>query len=374
MRAKAISLLFLALLLAQPVSALSYPITVTFGRSWPLAVVVDSNRGLAYFDATSGDYPPTGYLFGVVNVTSHTVEATLPLDVIPGPVALNQANGDVYVAGNKTIAVFDGRTQTFAKEIGVGRPILDMTFDSNASQYIFFTSGNDVYSVDPSNGAMVANATVGNGAGGLVLDPTGGKLYVAQYLSPVISIFDPSTLTLLGTIQLTQCCASQLAIDPAEHVMYASTGSDYVDVVNLASQTLSSTPQVAPSSGNSTNSIAVDTGTGRVFVSSTPGGSIIELDGPDGAIIGTFKVYSEVAGLAADTKTGELYATNYHQVTVFNVARGRGLLLLLGLAAILVVGAAVAILVVMRRRKSREKIRVQEGSANRKAQDGRSTI
>ncbi len=58
LKGKVCSALVLALLLAQPATAATYPVNVPYGRSWPLSVVVDSARGLAYVDATSGEYPP----------------------------------------------------------------------------------------------------------------------------------------------------------------------------------------------------------------------------------------------------------------------------------------------------------------------------
>jgi DNA-binding beta-propeller fold protein YncE len=357
-----IFMLLLALLLAQPAEAASYPITLAFGRSWPLSVVVDSLRGLAYVDATSGDYPPTGFTFGVINVTSHQVSKVLPLDEIPGPMALDQSNGDVYVAGNYSIDVFDYSTQNFTGLIEVGHPILYMTYDGNASKYIFVTAGDQVYALDPQTKAVVANVTVKGGPDGMVLDSANGRLYVSEYISSAIAVFQASNLEQVDSISLPACCASWLALNPETQMLYAATGTNYVDMINARTDSFDKSVIVAPSARNSTNAIAVDEVTGRVYVGSSPGGSVLELDGSSGAVIGNFKVQSDsqVAGLAIDTKSGEVYATNYHQITVISTAGSRTFLLLLVGGGGIVAVAAIAIYAIIRRRDARERMEIQQ--------------
>ncbi len=371
LKAKVYSTLFLALLLAQPVMAATYPINVAYGRSWPLSVVVDSARGLAYVDATSGEYPPTGFSFGVINTTTHEVVSVLGLPVVPGPMALDRGSGDVYIAGSDSIAVYDGGSRNFTSAMAVGRPILDMAHDGNVSGNIFFTSGNGVFALDPQTEKVTANATVANGPNALVLDPTNGRLYVSEYLAGEIAVFQASTLAPLGVVRLPACCAAQLALDTRTQMLYASTGSNYVDLVNAAADSFVVSLKVAPSPENSTNEIAVDSETGRVYVASTPGGSIIVLDGKAGIVTGALKAQTQVAGLAVDERTHELYATNYHQVTVFDVASARPLLLLAVGGVVLAMGV-VGVYLFARRRAARERRQTQASTkSGRGPREGR---
>ncbi len=334
-------MLVLALLLVQPAAASSYPITISYGRSWPLSIVADSTRGLVYVDASSGEYPPTGFSFGVVNVTDHQLVKVMGLSVLPGPMAIDEATGDVYVAGTDTIAVFDGTSQSFARNLTLGVQILDMAYDGSVSQNIYVTAGDEVLAVDSHNGAVVANATVAEGPNDMVLDPADGRLYVSEYLSAKIAVFQASTLAPAGEINLDSCCATDLALDGGTQTLYASTGTNFVDIVNAATDTFEKSVQVAPSEQNSTNSIVVDSETGRVYVASSPGGSIIELEGPGGGVVGNFRALGQVAGLAIDSVTHELYATNYHQITAFDTKGGETSLLTL--SAVAVAGAVFAV-------------------------------
>jgi len=358
---KALSLLVVFLFLAQASSAATYPLSITPGRSWPMSVVVDSSRGLVYFDATSGEYPPTGFSFGIINATTHDVIKILPLDVSSGPMVLDQRSGDVYVAGSTSIAVLDGGNQSFVRDIEVGHPILSIAHDGSVSQNLFVASGNILFSLNPQTGAIVGNATFANDVDGVVLDPSNGRLFVGQYPAGGISVLDASDLAQVGTIGLPACCALQFALDDRTQTLYASTGTNYVYIVNAATDTLEKNLEVTQSSQNSTNAIAVDNSTGRVFVASSPGGSIIEIDGSSGAVTGNFKASNQVAGLALDPKTGELYATNYHQVTVFSIERTRIFFLLLVGGAVLVVVALLAVFLFLRRRDAAERARIQSG-------------
>jgi outer membrane protein assembly factor BamB len=357
---KALSLLVAILLLAQSAGASTYPLTITPGRSWPESVVADSARGLVYFDATSGEYPPTGFSFGVINASTHEVIKVLPLDVNSGAMALDQENGNVFVAGNTTITVYDAASQTFTRQIDVGKPILSMAYDSSVSTDLFITSGYKVFAIDPQTGEVVRNATFANSVDGIVLDSSNGRLYVGQYPQGGISVLEAATLAPVGSISLPGCCALQFALDDRTQMLYAVTGTNNVYAVNTETDTFVKSFQVTPSDQNSTNAIAVDNMTGLVYVASSPGGSILEMN-TAGDVVQHYQVQSQVAALAIDTKTQELYATNYHSITVYDAARSRTFLLIIFISVAVVAVGAVFVYLFIRRREEKERMEVQSG-------------
>jgi DNA-binding beta-propeller fold protein YncE len=327
-----------------------------------MSVIADSSRGLVYFDSTSGEYPPTGFSFGIINATTHDVIKVLPLDVNPGSLALDQRTGDVYVAGSTSIAVLDGENQSFVRDIEVGHQILSIAYDSSVSRDLFVTSGSSLFSLNPQTGAIVGNVTFADDLDGIQLDPSNGKLFVGQYPNGEISVLNSSDLAHVGTIGLPGCCALQFALDDRTQVLYAATGTNYVYVVNAAEDTLEKSLEVTQSSQNSTNAIVVDNMTGSVFVASSPGGSVVEIDGSSGSVSRVLKVASQAAGLALDTRTQELYVANYHQLTVFD-AKGAGTFLLAMVAVAAVVAAgAIGVYAFIRRRKDRERRQIEEGT------------
>jgi len=356
LKTKVLSLLLVMLFVMQAATASTYPITITPGRSWPMSIVADSARGLVYFDATSGEYPPTGFSFGIINASTHQVIKVLPLNVDSGTLVLDQESGDVYVAGQQTpaIAVFDAASQTFVRQIDVGKPILSMAYDGSVSQDIFITSGYQVLALNPQTGDIVRNVTLANNVDGIVLDPSNGRLYVGQYPEGGIAVLEATGLVQVGTIGLPGCCALQFALDGANQMLYAATGTNYVYVLDAGKGTFVKSFQITQSGQNSTNAIAVDDVTGRVYVTSSPGGSILELDAA-GNVVQEYRVESQVAALAVDTKTQELYATAYHQITVFDASRNGTLLPSAAIGGVVVaVAAVVAVLVFLLIRRGKE--------------------
>lgn len=345
--------LLAALMLVQSAGAASGPITISYGRSWPLSLVVDSSRGLVFVDATSGIYPSIGYSFGVINASDHSLLKVLPLNVTPGAMTYDQSKGLLYIAGSDSIAVFDAGAMAFVRQIHFGGPILSMAFDDHVSPYIFIGSGSKVFAIDPATGNIAANATVGDGAGGMAIDPVTDRLYVADYLLPVLAVYQAPTLTRMGTIELPHCCAAQMALDPGTRTLYATTGTNSIDAVDLRSDTFVRSIQAASSAKNSTLAIALDNDTERAFVSAAPGGSIITLDVSNGRVLQVFRLGSQVAGMGLDTKSGELYATNYHQITVFDVRPDTVTPApdYFAIAAVLVVSVALYYVVMKRREK-----------------------
>lgn len=360
MKTKALSLFIVILFLAQSAGASSYPMTITPGRSWPMSVVVDSVRGLVYFDATSGEYPPTGYSFGVINASTHEVTKILPLNVTSGPMVLNEVTGDVYVAGDTTIAVYDAANQTFGSQINVGKSILSIAYDSSVSTDLFVTSGDQVLAINPQTGEMVGSATFANSVDGIALDSSNGRLYVGEYPQGGISVLEATSLVPVGTIGLPGCCALQFALDDNTQMLYAATGNNYVYVVNAGTDTFVKSLQITPSDQNSTNAIAVDNETGRVYVASSPGGSILELNAA-GDILQHYQVQSQVAALAIDTETQELYASNYHEITVYDAAMNRTFLAAIFIIVIVVIIGTILVYLFIRRRDRKERMEAQTG-------------
>jgi DNA-binding beta-propeller fold protein YncE len=240
--------------------------------------------------------------------------------------------------------------------ISIGHPILSVAYDGSVSQDIFVTAGNEVYAVSPQSGRIMGNATIGNGANGMAIDPVSGKLFVAEYPDSEIFVFVARDLTPIGIVKLPACCVEQLAFDLKTNLIFATTSTPFVDVVNAQTDTLANRLQVGGSSQNSTNLVTVENQTGRVFVSSSPGGSIVELDSSGNAVVGDFKVSSQVAGIAVDSKTHELYATNYHQVTVFDLTHLGIRFLLIVIAAVGIVVAVAVILLVYGRKRPRNPV------------------
>jgi DNA-binding beta-propeller fold protein YncE len=347
MKTTALMLLLLLLAAVPSTYGQSTSTSIQYGRSWPRSMAVDGARGLVYVDGLSGIYPPTGYSFGIVNVTTRAVDRVVPLNVTAGEMAIDESSGNVYVAGSTSIEVFDGKTQAFAKEIKVGVPVFYILYDIGSGN-LFFTNGlHSVFEVDPRAGTVLGQASVGNGAEGLALDQSSGELFVADYLSGSISVLSSSALALEKTIALpSPCNPSQIALNQRTHLLYSTTGVNTIDVVDTAADTFVKTVTVAPLSTNSTSAIALDEATNSVFVLTGPGTTITQVDGSSDSVVGRLAVGSPAYELAVNQAKGELYVTVYHQISVFGELQGGARDLVGGIAIPLLLLTVVGVLVV----------------------------
>ena len=305
------------LLCSQASSAQAGPVAINYGRSWPRSIVIDSLRGVAYIDGMAGTYPPTGYSFGIINTSSHTVERVLGLNVTSGELALDPATGNVYVAGEDSVEVFQKSTQSFTRVVDVGVPIRYILFD-NTSGNLFVTANGAVYEFDPASGEVLRNATVGVAAEGMAMDESTGDLYVADYLSCTVVVLKAASLSLVAVVHLpAPCYPSQIAFDKQTGSLYVTSGLNSVDVVGTADNKFERSITVAASSSNSTFAIALDERSGNVFVLTEPGTTVTQLDGSTGQVVGRFQLASIAYEMTVDQATGELYVSVYHQVEVF---------------------------------------------------------
>ncbi|MDV3277093.1 MAG: YncE family protein [Nitrososphaerales archaeon] len=321
---KLVVALAVLLLLAVPSAhAQSGIVNVDYGRSWPLSLAVDSARGVVYVDGESGIYPPIGFSFGIINASTDALERVLPLPSTPGEMALDGSTGTVYVAGDRSVSVFDWKTQSFDRTIQLKLPVFDMVFD-NVTGDIIFTSGNAVYQLDPTTGSVLGNATVGNAAEGIAIDETKGKIYVANYLSGSISVLGSADLSIIKTIQLPEpAYPSALVLNRLGNELFASTDENSVVVIDTSTESIVRSIVLGQTGVNGTSVLAIDERSNDLFVATNPGDTIVEVDAYSGGVFARYTVASTVYEMTVDQATRKLYVTNYHQVSVISPQYGR---------------------------------------------------
>jgi DNA-binding beta-propeller fold protein YncE len=340
------ALLLLAIVVAPVAAAATVAtnqVNIDYGRSWPLSLVVDSARGVAYVDGESGIYPPTGFTFGIINLTSRSLLKVVPLPGEPGPMALDPSTGTVYVAGQTAVNVFNPGAQSFGRPLPTGLPISDLVYD-NLSGTLLFTSGGSLYQLAPSTGRILGNATVGKSAQGIAVDWVNGNVYVADYLSASVSVFGARTLSPLDTLELpAPAFPSALVFDRARGEVYATTDESTVLGISTGSRSVSQRISLESEGINTTSVLALD-GTGSLlFVGANPGNSVVEVDAISGTVLATFPVTSTVYDMGFDQKTGRLYASNYHHMSVITPVQQAPYPWMIAVAAVIAVGAVASL-------------------------------
>ena len=292
---------------------------VPVGRSWPRSIVINPGSDLIYVDAVSGFYPPVGYSFEVVKGSSGEIVNSVPFPGIPGEMAIDQANNVVYALGSNSssnsIFVYNGAVGGFDRTITVGAPAYNIAFDA-ALDRLFVSTQYGLIAINASSGATISSVRLGNFSEGMAVDQNSQVVYVANYLSASISAVSATNLTVTKTIQLPNSSyPSDLALDSSTGVLYSTTDQNYIVAINVRTDAVERTIQIARAVSNDTFSMAFDQQNDVLYVGTEPGTVISEVDASTGALVSTLKLDYGAYEMSVDQANGNLYVTNYHQIT-----------------------------------------------------------
>lgn len=155
--------------------------------------------------------------------------------------------------------------------------------------------------------------TVGEEPAGIVIDPTDGRVYVANskiapWPAPSVTVVDPSR-TIGGLTELmTSGAPAMLALDPINRRLYSSNQDRTLQVFDLTTMSLEATLPVGGLG------VVVDPATRRVYVVDVVGTtfSIVAIDGATNTILQTQAAPPRELwwGLAIDPGLNRLYVTN----------------------------------------------------------------
>jgi YVTN family beta-propeller protein len=175
----------------------------------------------------------TNDALAVIDGSTDTVQATIPVPVGAQQLAVNILTNQVYIATCNSyvtpapcsVTVVDGNSQSVVTSIPIA-------------------------------------TTYGNGLSGIAVDPITFKVYVADDVNNVIDIINGLTNKVTGTIALNGQSPQGIAFNPIDRLLYVTYGSNQVSIINPAKKTIIGTSTV----GVSTFNAAANLVTGNVYV------------------------------------------------------------------------------------------------------------
>lgn len=154
------------------------------------------------------------------------------------------------------------------------------------------------------------------------VDESSGKIYVGDMFADGIYVVDPSTKRVLTTISVPHPTnrnglVSAIAVDSARHRAYAAIRyMDQVLVIDTTTDTIVRTIALPVSNANTCQcdepfALAVDPGTGHVFVANVTGSTVTTLDPATGSALATLtlRFNTQPDGLAFDAAANRLYVS-----------------------------------------------------------------
>nr|HRJ44229.1 hypothetical protein [Caldilineaceae bacterium] len=225
-----------------------------------------SGRGLAVLDG------PTWQISGTVQLAQSATG--------PNGVALLNESGRVVVANRQT----------------ANASVIDVTPVISASQVI-----STIAAALLPNGVAVSTSSTGGGYG-----------YIANFGSDSITVFDPATLAVLGTLNNAGREPSLFAVDPTSgDVFVSSHGSN--EVARLRAGRVAENYRDIPEPYG----LAFDPASRYLYIANRgKNRTVTVLDTASSSVVGAIPVYAEPFGLAVNPDSGHLFVTFGDQVRV----------------------------------------------------------
>jgi YVTN family beta-propeller protein len=249
--------------------SLVYAIPVGNG---PMGIDYDSDNGNMY---VANFYSNT---VSVIDGNSNNVIATIPFasNTSPVDIAFDSANGNLYVTNYSTgtVSVINGNTNRVISTIFVGgNPTAIAVNYANGDVYV--ADGiNAVRVINPITNRLVGTVSVGYGPSGIAFDSDNGNMYVANFYSNTVSVIDGNSNNVIRTIPMLLDSAnpSGIVYNPTDKHLYVinyfslgntgSGGGGTVSVINDYTNNVIANIAV----GNSPQDGAFNSANGQVYV------------------------------------------------------------------------------------------------------------
>ncbi|MDX3538636.1 YncE family protein [Streptomyces sp. MB09-01] len=276
----------------------------------PFAVAVDVHGQV--FVTSRGDNTVS-----VIKSSTNTVIATLNVGLRPESVATDPQFG-VYVAnsGNVTVTALD-RFNTVVATLNVGPPgpppnMLRVAIDHLMSRAYVTDRGRDRVSIIRTSAEppfVTPDFVEVPGPLGAAVDPVDHRLYVTQPEFNTVSVIDPATNRVIGSMAVGQQPMG-IAIAPQKRRVYVTnSGFTTVSVIDLATGGSIGVDVAAKPIG-----VAVDSH-GNAYVTASDG-TVKVIDALSIRVSDTFSVGSKPEGVAFEPLGNRVYVANRGDGTV----------------------------------------------------------
>ncbi len=294
----------------------------------PVGVGPSSTTGnVLAFDPANGclyvaNNQPTGNVT-VINGTTDSVVARIPVASQPDGVGYDSANGYLYVANyaSNSVSVIDGSTNTVVQSLAVGGEPYGVAFDA-ANHFVYVTDfstnnvtvidgpGPQAYPVTFSETGLLAGTSWSVSLGGSSLRSTAATIsaqerngtYAFTVGAPVGYAASPASGTVVVAGAAVNVPIAFTSNGPATYPL-TFTESGLPPGTNW-SVTLNGIPTIPV--GNQPNGIAFDSADGNLYVANTLSNNLSVIRAATGQVIGSIPVTSPY-NLAYDAANGYLY-------------------------------------------------------------------
>src|SRR5713226_1458810 len=179
-----------------------------------------------------------------------------------------------------------------------------------------FSLGISALAVHGDTVALTIQA--GNSPSGVAVNPSTGRIYVANHGDGTISVIDSATKTVVGTITVGDIPA-ELAVNPATNRLYLTYSDN-----NITTVIDGSTGQIVGNIAVPQNvkAIAVNSLTNTIYLTgggssgSVPGSRLFLVSGSNNTVLRTIGIGSGPFSIAVNPNSNRVYVANFYDWTI----------------------------------------------------------
>jgi YVTN family beta-propeller protein len=174
-------------------------------------------------------------------LSSRTFSSSVTVGSTPPHVAFNPAGTTAYATlqTGQGLAVVDVATNTLTITLPLASDGFNLIVAPDGQRVYATTANGTLYVVDAAANTVITTLAVGAAANGLAFSPDGSVLYVSSRDAGTVVAVDPSTNAITRTYT-TGGMPQRLAVAPDGSELYVANETSGLDVINVASGTVSS--------------------------------------------------------------------------------------------------------------------------------------
>ncbi len=291
----------------------------SYGVMDTVAIGSNVGDGLAIDRASNSLYVANGAgAISVIDLTTNEIKGTIAMSGNPGRMAIDTSAHRGYVVTNGYLTVFSTITDTVVDYIGGFSNPIGVAVDPGTHKVFVANYVSQVVSVIDTAASPVTHERsdiVGSRPWAMAVDPTTHLAYVATLFGNSVSVMNGTTIEktvggVVGPIKVTT--------DPSLHRAYVvNNNADAITVIDTSTNDVID-PLLA---GSGPSDIAVDPRTHMAFVTNRNDDNVSVIDQTTGTIVDTVAVGDYPIGIVVDPGSHRAYVTNGDQtVSVISAA------------------------------------------------------
>lgn len=246
----------------------------------------------------------------VIDTSSNTVVATVPLGSQPNSVALTPDGSRAYVTngGGDVWVLSTSSNAVLAKIVVGGYPSGIAITPDGTRAYVTKDNANSVAVIDTSRNAVVATMNVGAAPGGVAITPDGKHAYVASVGTNSVVVIDTSSNAVSSTVALGTVEPVGVAITPDGSRVYVLDAGGNLTVLATSSNSVAATVTL-PGNEISPFGLAISPDGTRAYVTRFAANTVAVIDTSSNTVVAMVPLGAFPNGLAVTPDGNHVYVT-----------------------------------------------------------------